>query len=1023
MMKKILLLILLFACLITKAQFPNTVTGGNSSTLNKQLGAYGANLGYVWTAAYSDTTAANLSFIKNVPGIVIRIGNDLWMRSANILVWIKISGGGSGGYFNPNQTSTGNTLHDGNGYDFVHDSSSNIFYHLKRNGTSQFDIFASRGFSAFIGDISGSYYGYYDLWEDFNEFYLGINGGETMINQSPSSSGSSTLIWSKLGGQGSFLNVRDTDMYLDARNGKLKFGNLTNLSTQNRLLGQFGTSTQVGYVTMGIDLLLASGVISADTTTGTTKLATQGDITRAISASVPTLTQYYVGVGDASNLLSGSANLQFQSGALAVNNSGGNDGIMQFGYGVMKEFVSVSTPASGYGTIYTKNDGTIHYKNSAGTDYDLTAGGSGTGSNLSWDAANHQVDIDGGGTSATIPYATTATDGLISSASQTIDGAKTFNNGIVAPSISDASALFNLHITAGQGDLSLSNGSATDHIRPQASSAGSSNRLPNTGNVADTLATLYDVRAGGGGSTPDLQAVTNVDNETTNDILINRSTATLSLYDGAANAAVTVGLSSIFHSPNDGYIGFTNDNNKHTFLSHLSTQSSLKLYLPDAVSGDTLATQQWVRDNAGGGGGYTNLTQFVAQNNWKIFHSDGSGDVQELSLGAAGSPFYSVGTSSTPAFFAAVDYATSGTNVKITTQNTTDVGLEIKLASSQTANALNISSSSGTGDIVSVSSAGKTLINTSSDSDPIAGTSKFKVVEAGQILSFTDNGATGQGWLAVSNGTITGFVGHTHPTDGFVIGSFTGHDVTIRQSNVARFKIINSDATTRIDQKLYVGALATAPTAILHLKAGTATAGTAPLKLTSGTNLSITEAGAIEYDGTHLYFTATNAGTRYQLDQQGGGSFNFARSLVTNTTDVGNVGVGEDDLMTYSVPAGTLGVNGDYIEFTMSFDLAANANTKQVKVKFGATTIYASGAQAQNDGVITITGQIIRTGAATQRITYSVTSNATLFPDYADYVTAGETLSGAVTLKATGEATSNDDIIQKINLVKLLPNN
>ncbi len=98
-MKKILLIILLFAGLITKAQFPNTVTGGNSSTLNKQLGAYGANLGYVWTAAYSDTIAANLSFIKNVPGIVIRIGNDLWMRSANVLVWIKISGGGAGNRF------------------------------------------------------------------------------------------------------------------------------------------------------------------------------------------------------------------------------------------------------------------------------------------------------------------------------------------------------------------------------------------------------------------------------------------------------------------------------------------------------------------------------------------------------------------------------------------------------------------------------------------------------------------------------------------------------------------------------------------------------------------------------------------------------------------------------------------------------------------------------------------------------------------------------------------------------------
>lgn len=94
-MKKILLFICIVCSFAAKAQFPNTITSGNSSTLSKQVGAYGANLGFVWTAAYSDTTAANLSFIKNVPGIVIRIGNDLWMRSANILVWIKISGGSS----------------------------------------------------------------------------------------------------------------------------------------------------------------------------------------------------------------------------------------------------------------------------------------------------------------------------------------------------------------------------------------------------------------------------------------------------------------------------------------------------------------------------------------------------------------------------------------------------------------------------------------------------------------------------------------------------------------------------------------------------------------------------------------------------------------------------------------------------------------------------------------------------------------------------------------------------------------
>jgi len=45
------------------------------------------------------------------------------------------------------------------------------------------------------------------------------------------------------------------------------------------------------------------------------------------------------------------------------------------------------------------------------------------------------------------------------------------------------------------------------------------------------------------------------------------------------------------------------------------------------------------------------------------------------------------------------------------------------------------------------------------------------------------------------------------------------------------------------------------PTAVLHLKAGTATANTAPLKLTTGTLLTTPEAGAIEFNGTDIYIT------------------------------------------------------------------------------------------------------------------------------------------------------------------------
>ena len=55
--------------------------------------------------------------------------------------------------------------------------------------------------------------------------------------------------------------------------------------------------------------------------------------------------------------------------------------------------------------------------------------------------------------------------------------------------------------------------------------------------------------------------------------------------------------------------------------------------------------------------------------------------------------------------------------------------------------------------------------------------------------------------------------------------------------------------------RLGLGAAGTTPSAIAELPAGTATAGTAPLKFTSGTNLTAPEAGVVEYDGTFFYLT------------------------------------------------------------------------------------------------------------------------------------------------------------------------
>jgi hypothetical protein len=62
-----------------------------------------------------------------------------------------------------------------------------------------------------------------------------------------------------------------------------------------------------------------------------------------------------------------------------------------------------------------------------------------------------------------------------------------------------------------------------------------------------------------------------------------------------------------------------------------------------------------------------------------------------------------------------------------------------------------------------------------------------------------------------------------------------------------------------------VGIGVVSPTAVLHLKAGTATASTAPLKFTSGPLLGTAEAGTMEFLTDAFYLTKTTGPTREQV--------------------------------------------------------------------------------------------------------------------------------------------------------------
>jgi len=87
-------------------------------------------------------------------------------------------------------------------------------------------------------------------------------------------------------------------------------------------------------------------------------------------------------------------------------------------------------------------------------------------------------------------------------------------------------------------------------------------------------------------------------------------------------------------------------------MASLGTASSdTTTYKPLGIdaNGDVFPMTYWP-GSGGGGGGYTNLTQFVDQTAWRTFYSNGSGDVTELSLGASNTVLLGNGVTSAPSW-------------------------------------------------------------------------------------------------------------------------------------------------------------------------------------------------------------------------------------------------------------------------------------------------------------------------------------------------------------------------------------
>ena len=246
-----------------------------------------------------------------------------------------------------------------------------------------------------------------------------------------------------------------------------------------------------------------------------------------------------------------------------------------------------------------------------------------------------------------------------------------------------------------------------------------------------------------------------------------------------------------------------------------------------------------------------------------------------------------------------------------------------------------------------------------------AGTGNGKVPVVGSLgltpgLSFSDG--------VHPSGTITTMIGDatTGNSENWLIGIYNGVLVN------GKYMVTNNAGGTRFSLS-NTNAVPT-NSAIVTLDAGSATAGTAPLKLTSGTNLTTAEAGAIEFDGTDLYYTTStptrrtvvNLAATQTLTNKTLTSPNLNSSSVvgqvwtaTNTTGAGNWATNASAARTMVVSSAatlTLALSTDYAfsgttaVYTLPAITASAGGLYQITIKNrGTGTITVNSAAGGND--------------------------------------------------------------------------